>query len=196
MVVCHRELELHPCLSKSLSFFSLFFLSCISLFLASHSIFVLVSLCFPLNFLPLPLFLFQPLTAEEVKRLKARVDALEQASSSSSAHSSRLSSSSAINIIDPLESAYIDKTSSPSSTTLLRSDNGINLGVAAGAGPGSANGPGQDPVALQRAVQQIVRTELQSDTVRGTEPEPELTLCTSLVFCGYMLSFSTIKTKQ
>lgn len=101
-----------------------------------------------------------------MKRLKARVDALEAISGTASARSSRLSASSGINIIDPLDSSHIDRSSSGS--TLTRSDNGINLG-AAGPGGGAGSGPGQDSAALQRAVQHLVRAELRSDAVRGTE---------------------------
>lgn len=101
-----------------------------------------------------------------MKRLKKRVDALEAITGTASARSSRLSSSSGINIIDPLDSTYIDRSSSGS--TLTRSDNGISLG-AAGPGAGAGGGSGQDSAALQRAVQQLVRAELRSDAVRGTE---------------------------
>lgn len=101
-----------------------------------------------------------------MKRLKNRVDALEAITGTASARSSRLSASSGINIIDPLDSSYIDRSSSGS--TLTRSDNGINLG-AAGPGGGAGSGPGQDSAALQRAIQQLVRAELRSDAVRGTE---------------------------
>ncbi len=100
-----------------------------------------------------------------MKRLRNRVDALEAITGTASARSSRLSASSGINIIDPLDSSYVDRSSSGS--TLLRSDNGINLG-AAGPGGGTGSGLGQDSVALQRAVQQLVRTELHSSAVKGT----------------------------
>lgn len=100
-----------------------------------------------------------------MKRLRNRVEALESVTGTASARSSRLSASSGINIIDPLESTYIEKSSSGS--TLTRSDNGINLG-AAGPRGGAAAGSGQDSAALQRAVQQLVRAELRSDAVRGT----------------------------
>lgn len=104
------------------------------------------------------------ITGEEVKRLRNRVEALEAITGTASARSSRYSASSAINIVDPLESTYIDRSSSGS--TLTRSDNGINLGAS---GPGLENVPGQDGAALQRTVQQLVRAELRSDAVRGTE---------------------------
>uniref|UniRef100_A0A672ZUD4 Uncharacterized protein n=1 Tax=Sphaeramia orbicularis TaxID=375764 RepID=A0A672ZUD4_9TELE len=103
----------------------------------------------------------------EIKRLRSRVEALEAAAGVSSAHSSRLSASSGINIIDPLDSAYIEKSSS--GNTLTRSDNGINLGASGpGPGTGTGSGPGQDDAALQRAVQQLVRAELRSDALRET----------------------------
>ncbi|KAM7418398.1 hypothetical protein PAMA_015835 [Pampus argenteus] len=100
---------------------------------------------------------------EEVKRLKNRVDALEAITSSASASSSRLSASSGINIIDPLDSTNTDRSSSG----FIRSDNGIILG-AAGPGGGAGGDSGQDSAALQRAVQHLVRAELRSDAVRET----------------------------
>ena len=75
-----------------------------------------------------------------------------------------MSASSGDNIIDPLDSSYIDRSSSGS--TLTRSDNTINLG-AAGTGGGTGSAQGQDSVALQRTVQQLVRAELRSDALRG-----------------------------
>lgn len=105
------------------------------------------------------------LTGEEVKRLKNRVDALESITGTTSARSSRLSASSGINIIDPLDPSYVDRGSA--GPTITRSDNGINLGSARSGG-GSWNGPGQDGSGLQRTVQQLVRAELRSDAVRGT----------------------------
>lgn len=104
--------------------------------------------------------------AEEVRHLKKRVDALEASGGSASASASRYSSSSAINIIDPLESAYIEK--SAAGTTLTRSSNGIN-GVAVGPGEGVGTGLGQDSAALYRTIQQLVRAELQSDGVKGAK---------------------------
>lgn len=98
-----------------------------------------------------------------MKRLKNRVDALEAGSATASATSSRLSSG--INIIDPLDSSYIEKSSAGS--TLTHSDNTINLGSAA-AGGGGGSGPRPDSAALQRTVQQLLRAELRSDTFRGT----------------------------
>lgn len=102
---------------------------------------------------------------EEVRHLKNRVDALEAITSTNSVRSSRLSASQGINIIDPLDSAYIDRSSSGS--TLTRSDNTINMG-AAGPGGGTGSGPVPDSAALQRTVQQLIRAELRSDAVRGT----------------------------
>ncbi|XP_023287174.1 collagen alpha-1(XVII) chain-like isoform X2 [Seriola lalandi dorsalis] len=102
---------------------------------------------------------------EELKHLKKRVEALEAIAGTASARSSRLSGSSGINIIDPLDSAYIDRSSSGS--TLTRSDNNINLG-AAGPGGVAGSGPGLDSVALQRTIQQLIRAELRSDAVRET----------------------------
>lgn len=98
-----------------------------------------------------------------MRHLKNRVDALEVLTGSTSARSTRLSASQGV-IIKPLDSAYIDRTSS----TLTRSDNTINLG-AAGPGGGTGTGPALDSVALQRTVQQLVRAELRSDAVRGTD---------------------------
>lgn len=89
---------------------------------------------------------------EEVRKLKARVDAIDGGGSVASARTSRLSSSSAVNIVDPLESSYVERISG------VRADNTINLGSAPAA---------QDPEVLQRTIQQILRSELQSDTVRG-----------------------------
>lgn len=100
------------------------------------------------------------LAGEELKRLRNRVDALEAITGTASARTSRLSASSGVNIVDPLDSSYIDRSSAGS--TLTHSDNGINLGVA-------GSGPGQDPAALQRTIQHLVRAELRSDAVRGTE---------------------------
>lgn len=99
---------------------------------------------------------------EEVRRLKNRVDALEAITGTASA--SRLSSSNGINIIDPLDSTYVERTSSGS--TLGRSDNSINLG-ATGPGGVTGTGAGQDNAVLQRTVQQLVRAELHSSAVRG-----------------------------
>lgn len=101
-----------------------------------------------------------------MKRLQNRVDALEAMTGMASVRSSRLSAASGINIIDPLDSTYIERSSAGS--TLTRSDNGINLG-AAGPAVGAGSGPGQDSAALQRTVQHLVRTELRSDALRGTE---------------------------
>lgn len=89
---------------------------------------------------------------EEVRKLKARVDAIDGGGSVASARTSRLSSSSAVNIVDPMESSYVERISG------VRADNTINLGSAPGA---------QDPEVLHRTIQQILRSELQSDTVRG-----------------------------
>lgn len=85
--------------------------------------------------------------AEEVKKLKARVDALDGGGGGATAR--RFS---AVNIVDPLESSNAEKISS------VRADNTINLGSAPAA---------QDPVVLQKTIQQILRSELQSDTIRG-----------------------------
>lgn len=89
---------------------------------------------------------------EEVRKLKARVDAIDGGGSAASARTSRLSSSSVVNIVDPLESSYAERISG------VRADNTINLGSSPTA---------QDPVVLQRTIQQILRSELQSDTIRG-----------------------------
>uniref|UniRef100_A0A8C5CZW2 Collagen alpha-1(XVII) chain-like n=2 Tax=Gouania willdenowi TaxID=441366 RepID=A0A8C5CZW2_GOUWI len=113
---------------------------------------------------------------EEVKRLKSRVDALESGTSTAaSARSSRLSSSSSsssspgINIIDPLNSDYVDRSSS----SITRSENRLHLGAGAKDG---VNGLGADAGALQRAVHQLVRAELQSgpvrDTLKGEQGDP------------------------
>lgn len=99
-----------------------------------------------------------------MKRLKNRVDALEAITGTASARSSHLSAASGINIIDPLDSSYIDRSSSGS--TLTHSDNGITLGAT---GPGAGHGSAQDSAALQRTIQHLVRTELRSDAVIGTE---------------------------
>lgn len=104
-----------------------------------------------------------PPAGAEVKRLKKRVDALETFTGTTSARSSRLSSSPGLNIVDPLESSYIDRSSA--GKTLARSDNGINLG-SAGQG-GGWNQPRQDNAALQRAVRQLLMAELHSDAVKG-----------------------------
>lgn len=89
---------------------------------------------------------------EEVRKLKARVDAIDGGGSAASARTSRLSSSSVVNIVDPLESSYAERISG------VHADNTINLGSSPTA---------QDPVVLQRTIQQILRSELQSDTIRG-----------------------------
>lgn len=80
------------------------------------------------------------------------MDAIDGGERAVSAQTSRLSASSAVNIIDPLESSYAERIPG------VRADNTINLGSASAA---------QDPVVLQRTIQQILRSELQSDTVRG-----------------------------
>lgn len=100
-----------------------------------------------------------------MKGVKNRIDALEAIVGTASARSSRLSASSGMNIVDPLDSVYIERSSSGS--TLTRSDNTINLGAAAPGG-GAINAPGLDSTALQRLVQQLVRAELHSDALRGT----------------------------
>lgn len=108
------------------------------------------------------------LTGEEVKGLRSRVDALESLTGTTSARTSRLSASSDINVIDLPDSSYIERSSAGS--TLTRSDNGINLGAGNPRG-GSWSGSGPDGAALQRAVQQLVRTELRSDAVRGKQKQ-------------------------
>lgn len=94
------------------------------------------------------------------------MDALESLTGAASARSSRLSASSDVNIVEPLDSSYAGRSSAGS--TLTRTDNGINLGAAGPAG-GTWSGSGQDGAALQRAVQQLVRAELRSDAVKGTD---------------------------
>lgn len=106
-----------------------------------------------------------PSAGAEVKRLKKRVDALETFTGTTSARSSRLSSSPGLNIVDPLESMYIDRSSA--GNTLARSDNGINLGSAGQGGGSPWNQPRQDNAALQRAVRQLLVAELHSDAVKG-----------------------------
>lgn len=101
-------------------------------------------------------------SGEEVKHLRKRVDALESVAGVASARSSRLSSS-GVNIIDPLDASYIDRSSAGS--TITRAENGINLGAAV---PG---GGAQDSAALHRTVQQWVRAELRSDSLRGEETQ-------------------------
>jgi len=127
---------------------------------------------FPLGinkvYIYLSIYSLSGLAGEQVKRLQNRVDALEAITGTASARTSRLSASSGINVIDPLDASYID--SSSSGATLTRSGNGINLG-AAGPGGGAGSGPGQDGAALQRAVQQLVRAELRSDAARGAETQ-------------------------
>lgn len=108
------------------------------------------------------------LAGEEVKRLRSRVDALESLSGTTSARTSRLSASADINGIETPDSSYIERSSAGS--TITRSDNGINLGAGNPRG-GSWSGSGPDGAALQRAVQQLVRTELQSDAVRGKQKQ-------------------------
>lgn len=104
---------------------------------------------------------------EEVRKLKARVDAIDGGEGAASARTSRLSSSSVVNIVDPLESSYAERISG------VRADNTINLGSAPTA---------QDPVVLQRTIQQILRSELQSDTVRGVYHIFTLNICKSHTF--------------
>lgn len=108
------------------------------------------------------------LKGEEVKRLRGRVDALESLTGTTSARTSRLSASSDINVIETPDSSYIERASAGS--TLTRSDNGINLGAGNPRG-GSWSGSGPDGAALQRAVQQLVRTELHSDSMRGKQKQ-------------------------
>lgn len=105
------------------------------------------------------------LTGAEVKRLKNRVNALESVTGTASARSSRLSSSPGLNIIDPLESSYIE--SSSAGNTLAHSDNGINLGSAGQEGGGGSTWNQLDKAALQRAVRQLVMAEIHSDSVKG-----------------------------
>lgn len=109
-----------------------------------------------------------------MKRLRKRVDALESVTGTTSARSSRLSASSSVNVVDPLDSSYAGRSSAGS--TLTRTDNGINLGAAGPAG-GTWSGTGQDGAALQRAVQQLVRAELRSDAVRGTAAPLNQPIC-------------------
>lgn len=106
------------------------------------------------------------ITGEEVRHLKNRVDTLEAKTGTTSARSSHRSASSGINIIDPLDSAYVERSSSRS--TLTRSDNTINTG-AAGAEGGTGSGGALDSASLERTIQQLVRAELRSDGVRGTD---------------------------
>lgn len=80
------------------------------------------------------------------------MDAIDGGERTVSARTSHLSASSAVNIIDPLESSYTERIAG------VRADNTINLGSASAA---------QDPVILQTTIQQILRSELQSDTIRG-----------------------------
>ncbi|TRY65930.1 hypothetical protein DNTS_012338 [Danionella cerebrum] len=87
---------------------------------------------------------------EEVKKLKARMDAIDGGASASSARTSRLSASSSVNIVDPLEASFAES---------VRSDNTINLGSAS---------PPQDPLVLQRTIQQVLRSELQSESIRAS----------------------------
>lgn len=107
-------------------------------------------------------------TGEQVKHLRSRVDALESLTGTTAARTSRLSASSDINVIETPDSSYIERSSAGS--TLTRSENGINLGAGNPRG-GSWSGSGPDGAALQRAVQQLVRTELHSDAVRGKQKQ-------------------------
>lgn len=103
-----------------------------------------------------------------MRRLRNRIDALESLTGTTSARTSRLSASSDINVIDSPDPSYIERSSAGS--TLTRSDNGINLGAGNPRG-GSWSGSGPDGAALQRAVQQLVRTELHSEAVRGEQKQ-------------------------
>lgn len=80
---------------------------------------------------------------EEVRKLKARMDAYDGSSQTSR---------STINIVDPIDSSFGKRVSS------VPSDNTVNLGPVPAP---------QDPEALQKTIQQILRSELQSDTVKG-----------------------------
>ena len=96
-----------------------------------------------------------------MKKLKARVDALEGGSVSSARSSSRLpSSSSTVNLVDPLDTAYAERAGGG----VVRADNTINLGSGPAQGPAAG---AVDPVSLQRTIQHLLRAELQSESVRG-----------------------------
>ncbi|KAA0721974.1 Collagen alpha-1(XVII) chain 180 kDa bullous pemphigoid antigen 2 [Triplophysa tibetana] len=87
---------------------------------------------------------------EEVRKLKARVDALDGGGSGASPRTSRLFSTSPIHIVDPAELSFAERVPE------VRSDTTIKLGSE----------PTPQDLVLQRTIQQILKTELQSDTVR------------------------------
>lgn len=93
-------------------------------------------------------------SAEEVKSLKARVERLEGGGNTiSSAHTSRQTAPSSVNILDPLDSVQYDRSA------VTRTENTIQLG----------SDPMQpDPATLHRTVKQLVQSELQSESIRGT----------------------------
>lgn len=66
-------------------------------------------------------------------------------------------------ISERVESTYIEKNAA---STLIHSDNGLNLD-GAGKGGGTGNSLVQDRATLERLVQQLVRDELRSGSVRG-----------------------------
>lgn len=88
---------------------------------------------------------------EEVRKLKARVDTLDGGGSGASPRTSRLFSSSPMYIVDHPESSFAEHVPE------VRSDTTIKLGSE----------PTPQDLVLQRTIQQILKTELQSDTVRG-----------------------------
>lgn len=102
------------------------------------------------------------LTGEEVRRLKGRVDVLEAITRSASV--SHLTSS-GNKISERVESTYIEKNAA---STLIDSDNGLNLD-GAGKGGGTGNSLVQDRATLERLIQQLVRDELRSGSVRGVK---------------------------
>ncbi|XP_034044594.1 collagen alpha-1(XVII) chain-like [Thalassophryne amazonica] len=103
--------------------------------------------------------------AEDVKRLRNRVEALESLTGTAAVRTSRHSASSGINIINPLNTKYTDKMTSGS--TLSHSNNAIVL-ESSGPGMGAGSQSGLDTSALQRTIQQLVKAELHSNTLRET----------------------------
>lgn len=81
----------------------------------------------------------------------------------SSARTSRFQAGpSTVNIVDPLDSAYVAEQGGGGG--VIRADNTVHLGSSA---PGQGTAAPIDMATLQRTIQYLLRAELQSDSIRG-----------------------------